>query len=488
MNSKAIIWGLLERKLLLIGLSALLLLASCASYRQQSAQYYQSLEQADYDQAEKALGKNRLLKKKRNRLLYLLEKGKLAHLKGQWEESNRHFNEADGMMESERNSLGDIAMSNLLNPMMKTYRAEDFEKYLVHYYKAINYLQLNNREEALVEARRITLRNYALVDKAGQRDRYDQDGFALSLQGMIYEAAGDWNNAFIAYRNAANLYLENKGSHYGTSLPTQLKKDVLRMAHRNGFIDELQRYERLWNMGYDPGQAPEGGELLLFWESGSAPVKVQEDIMFSLVKGAGGSFFFTDSRGLYNVPFDMNGNYRQSNLSLTDLRTFRVALPRYESQPAPYSHGLVQLNQQSIVFEKAEDIETLAFATLKERMLKELSSTLTRMAIKKLAEAAVRNAGDNKSDKNMTEEEKKKEKKKENQREALALGLQIFNFATEKADTRNWQSLPNTIHYARIPLQKGKNQLQVKLQGHRTDTFTLEVEGRGGLIFQNFTR
>jgi hypothetical protein len=121
-------------------------------------------------------------------------------------------------------------------------------------------------------------------------------------------------------------------------------------------------------------------------------------------------------------------------------------------------------------------------------MLKELSSTLTRMAIKKLAEAAVRNAGDKKNDKEMSEEEKKKEKKKENQREALALVLQLFNFATEKADTRNWQSLPNSIHYARIPLQKGKNQLQVKLQGQRTNTFTLEVEGRGGLIFQNFSR
>lgn len=38
-----------------------------------------------------------------------------------------------------------------------------------------------------------------------------------------------------------------------------------------------------------------------------------------------------------------------------------------------------------------------------------------------------------------------KEKKKEMvQREALALGLHIFNFAKEKADARNWQSLPHT--------------------------------------------
>jgi len=46
-----------------------------------------------------------------------------------------------------------------------------------------------------------------------------------------------------------------------------------------------------------------------------------------------------------------------------------------------------------------------------------------------------------KKNKNKTEEEKKKEMV---QREALALGLHIFNFAKEKADTRNWQSLPHT--------------------------------------------
>ena len=141
--------------------------SSCATYRQQSETYYDRLQTGQYGEAEKALGKNRLLKKKRNRLLYLLEKGRLAHLQGEWEESNRYLNEADELMEVQRNSFGDVAGSNLLNPMMKRYVAEDFEKYLVHYYKAINYLRLNNREEALVEARRITLRTYLQDDKAG---------------------------------------------------------------------------------------------------------------------------------------------------------------------------------------------------------------------------------------------------------------------------------------------------------------------------------
>jgi hypothetical protein len=34
--------------------------------------------------------------------------------------------------------------------------------------------------------------------------------------------------------------------------------------------------------------------------------------------------------------------------------------------------------------------------------------------------------------------------------------MNLINTATEKADTRNWQSLPAYIHYVRVPLQKAK--------------------------------
>lgn len=478
-------------RFLLIISSLAVLLSSCASYRQQSADYYANLEQGDYARAEKALDKNRLLKKKRNRLLLLLEKGKLAHVQGKWEESNRYFNQADNMMESDRNTFGDVALSNLLNPMMKHYRAEDFEKYLVHYYKALNYLQLNNREEALVEARRITLRTYMQEDKTDNKNRYKEDAFSFSLQGMIYEVANDINNAFIAYRNAVDLYLESNGKHYGTSLPQQLKKDLLRTAALNGFSDQVERYEQLLGLSWQPPSNSEGGELVIFWENGSAPVKVQEDFFFSLAKGAGGSLFFSDSRGMYNhIPFDIGTYPYRDNISLTDLRGFRVALPRYESKPSSYSHAVVKLGDKSFVFEKAEDINTLAISTLNERMLRELTQTLTRMAIKKLSEAALRNAGSSGSNNNAnkSDAEKKKDKKKENQREALAMGLQLFNLATEKADTRNWQSLPQTIYYTRVPLQKGENKLTITFQGANAASQTITVNGNGGLQFMNLAK
>lgn len=466
--------------LLLVGL-----LSSCASYNAQVMDYYSSLRQGNYKKAAESLDNNRLLKKDRNHLLYLLERGKICHLLQQWDSSNRYLNEADQIMEAARTSAKDIALGTLLNPMMQTYKGEDFEKYLVHYYKALNYLQLGETNDALVEARRITLRTYTQEDKTGNKNKYTEDAFSLMLQGLIYEKGKDLNNAFIAYRNAVDVYLENKGSYYGTEMPHQLKKDLLRTANQNGFTDEVNRYERLLNTTFDmemPGN--EGGELVLFWENGSAPVKQQQDIFFSLFKDAGGRFMFTDAAGLYNVPFDFSSGYSSNDIKLDNLRSFRVALPRYEAQPLPYSGASLQLNNHSYSFEAVENVNTLAFTTLNERMLKELSSTLTRLAVKKLAEAAVR-PKEEKDDKNKTEEQKKKDKKEKAQREALALGLQIFNFASEKADTRNWQSLPHTIYYTRVPLQKGENSILLQFTGASAKSVQFFANGNGGLQFQN---
>jgi hypothetical protein len=298
------------------------------------------------------------------------------------------------------------------------------------------------------------------------------------LQGMIYEKNADINNAFIAYRNAADVFINNKGSYYGINMPEQLKKDVLRTAYQNGFMDEVGRYEKLLNTTFNKEEIAEGGELVLFWENGSAPVKQQQDIFFSLFKDAGGGFFFADGGGLYNVPFDFSSGYNRDNIKLEDLRSFRVALPKYQAQPLYYSGAGLHTNNTSYTLEPAESVNTLAFSTLQERMFKELSSTLTRLAIKKLAEAAAR-------PKEKKETDSKEEKKKKDRQEAFALGLQIFNFATEKADTRNWQSLPHTIYYTRVPLKKGLNEITLQVSGPSSKAVQISVEGNGRLQFQN---
>jgi hypothetical protein len=452
-------------------LSLMLFLFSCATYNNRIGTFYAKMVEGNYQQANAALESSKILQVKRNKLLYLLEKGKLTHLMKQYDSSNNYFNQADNFMEDVRTSVADVALGTLLNPMMQTYKGEDFEKFMVHYYKALNYLYLGQPNEALVEARRISLQSYALQDKSQRENRYSDDAFSLMLQGVIYEQSNDVNNAFISYRNAVDIFLKNNNQYYGVSLPRQLADDLLRTAALNGFGDEQQRYEKLLNITYQAPPKSEGGELVLFWENGLAPVKEQQDFFFALTKDGFGNFAFVDPSGAFNIPFDFaSTNARQEDLKLDDLRSLHVAFPRYREQPVFYNSASISLNNQQYSFEPAENVNTLAFATLKERFLKEMSLALSRLAVKKLAEAAAR---------------PKKDDKNKDTKEAIALAIQVFNFASEKADTRNWQSLPHTISYMRLPLQQGVNVLQVTLSGPAGKSFNLVVEGNGSLQVQN---
>ena len=117
--------------------------------------------------------------------------------------------------------------------------------------------------------------------------------------------------------------------------------------------------------------------------------------------------------------------------------------------------------------ELAEDIEQIAQKTLHQRMLRELSKTLLRFAVKKGSEYALR-----KEDKT-----------------GLANLLSFVNATTEKADTRAWHTIPHSIYYTRLRLPAGKHDVQLhkisEENRERTINFHFEI-GKGESIFHSF--
>jgi hypothetical protein len=104
---------------------------------------------------------------------------------------------------------------------------------------------------------------------------------------------------------------------------------------------------------------------------------------------------------------------------------------------------------------------------LEERMGFEFGKALARVALKKAAEHAL---------------------KKENENMGAVLGL--FNSLSEKADTRNWQTLPHSIYYARIPLPVGETTIRLNLESKssqpRDQSFTYRVTD-GQVLYHTFT-
>lgn len=453
----------------------MLFLFSCASYNDRTALYYKQIADGNYTEAKAELDKNSLLKKPRNKLLLLMEEGKMAHLTGDYQGSNRYFNEADQLLEQGLGGIMDGTVGVLVNPMSQTYKGEDFEKFMIHYYKALNYFYLNNTDEAIVEARRITLQSQEQGDKFNNKEnRYSKDAFSLMLQGLIYEGGRDVNNAFIAYRNAADVYLTAPDTtYYGTKIPDILKKDVIRTAYLNGFQSEQSKYEKLFNLTYTPEKAPEGGELILFWENGLAPVKQQKEFFFSLIKDDHGNMVFTD--GNIVIPF---WDYDPAKVNKASVQSLRVTYPMYVARPPYYSSATASNGNYAVSLEKAEDINALAFKTLDQRFAKEMGKTLARLAVKKTAEYLLTESGKGSG----------KNGKNDGLLTGLGYGMQLYSLLSEKSDTRNWQSLPNQINYARIPLQKGENTITLLLKGTngQDQTKTIRIEGTGGLKFYNY--
>ena len=151
---------------------------SCATYNQSMQAYYDNMRTGQYDKALEKLESNKLIRKDRNKLLYMLEAGRIYRFKNDYATSNIYFNQADQFIESTSKSASDLLVGNLINPMHQTYRGEDFEQFMLHYYKALNYSALGESDEAVVEARRISLSTTAQSDKFGNKEsRYSKDAF-----------------------------------------------------------------------------------------------------------------------------------------------------------------------------------------------------------------------------------------------------------------------------------------------------------------------
>jgi len=230
------------RKVLIPLLLLSLILSGCRTFYQRQQEFNQYFRTGQIQEAADVLERDRRGSKRRTRLLHLMNLGVVHHMLGNHTRSNELFEEAFILSEDQLRNPLDEALALVSNPNMTEYRGEEFELLMIHYYKAMNFIQLGNFEAALVECRRLNNRLNALADRFPSDNRYRRDAFIHNLMGIIYEAAGDHNNAFIAYRNAYNIYKDDFSRLFGLGPPRQLKIDLLRKCSSHG----LQRSGRIF--------------------------------------------------------------------------------------------------------------------------------------------------------------------------------------------------------------------------------------------------
>lgn len=139
-------------------------------------------------------------------LLRSLYMGLLAHYAGEYEASDAALEKAAELAEDRyTKSVSRAALSLITSDRTLPYVPGWTERLLIPYYGALNRLQRGDREGAAVEARRLA----ALLERESSRAPDDRTtpllAFLRYFTGTVFEAAGEWNDADVAYRNAHRL-------------------------------------------------------------------------------------------------------------------------------------------------------------------------------------------------------------------------------------------------------------------------------------------
>jgi len=361
------------------------------------------------------------------------------------------------------------SLAFMTNDTALPYEGDPYEQVLINVLKALNYAMLGQWQDALVEARRIDHRLNVLSDRIKEKDAYREDGFARYLSGILYESTGDVNNAFIAYRKAYETFDATRAwSH--TAVPSQLREDLLRTAEALHFTQELAEYRRLFpDTKWETSQSLQPlAQVVVISYNGRAPRK--EDQFLDLPISLNALQLVLLNRGILQPN-------RQSNRGMDTVlyglngRVVRVALPRLVQQKTQVPVDTVSLIQDdngmpvTLNTELAHNVTAMADKALAERMPGITVKALARAAMKfAMAEAATRGAQQaGGSDAGPWV--------------GLLVGLLTKGLAvaSEEADKRSWQTLPDEIHLARIWIPPGRYRVQDQSAGGSHDPLRPEA-------------
>ena len=344
-----------------------------------------------------------------DRLLYFLDKAMFLRMMGDLKGSNQALEEAKKYIEKfSPTSITEETAAFFVNDSTRAFIGSPFEQVLVHFYAALNYLELGDLDSARVEAQQVDIKLKTL-SQSDQNPILIADPFARYLTGIIYEDLSEWSNALIAYRKAYQAYKAHQGK-YPLSIPTYLKYDLIRLSDYEGQKNERDKYIKEFNITkWEKQQSLKTkGEVVFIMNNGLAPIKRQRTVAHAAIKG----------------------------------QLVRISLPYYQKRRNGFSRARLQATGQSALSTEVKDINSIA-----ERTLGTFMGGITARAVARaMAKHNVaREVGD---------------------RHALAgLAMMVTNYATEVADTRSWLTLPGELHLARLPLKPGKYDLKLELLG-----------------------
>jgi hypothetical protein len=323
---------------LFIGLTTLVLvlvLPGCATYSLSVAQVETATANRDLDGAIKTLDDLKLSGP--DETLHHLNKGILLRLQGNYAESNKHFDAAKNLMEKlNAISITEQLASVTVNDTMKAYEGLPSEQLMLYAFEALNYAQSGDIDGAAVEARQFDVKQHLIAEKYNAK--YLSGAFVRYIDSMVYEAAGEKDEARIDMENAIAGY---KIQNSGFPVP-------------QGLTDDLKRI----NAG-----KPTPSEVVFILHNGLGPTLSEEIIRVVNPKPQNGSAMFS------------------------------LAVPKFTRRSVPVARVVLSSKDGSASSEIVEDVNNIGERSAKDRLPIIIARGVARMVAKSVAVGEAKKQG-----------------------------------------------------------------------------------------------
>ena len=363
----------------------------------------------------------------RDRLLRSLYDGLVSYYAGNYERSGSALRAADELAEDRyTKSISRGALSMVSNDLVLPYMPGHTERLLVHYYGALGYLRRGDVPGAAVEARRLSQLLEQFDERRDPADRSTR-AFLRYFAGTVFEAAGETNDARVAYRNAAELAPD--AAHAPAAKLPEASGEVIVLLER-GFV--AQRVEENLHIELE---VPDSDTLTSRKEASASlsDVRVISRLMRQIESAP-------DS-GVYRAggPRHLHRDHDDGQESELLLKVAWPVYLRPLREPTPVT--LLAPGNRAASFTLVGDISDGVVADYRRQRLMLLTRTVGRAAVKYAAAEAA-------------------ERKKGKGARVLAT---VAGAVLEHADTRSWHLLPADVAVTRLALPAGRHRLSLRI-------------------------
>ncbi len=368
--------------------------------------------------------------------LLVLERATIKQGRGDYESSALDFRVADKhleLLDLRNDTAGNIAKW-MFSDSATVYKAPPHEKLMLSTLNMLNYLSMNDLEDARVEARRLAIMQKYLIEEESPEEA--QLGLGSFLAGFTFEMSGRNDQALRAYDEALQA-----GDY------PSLHEPIRRLA-----ACEPHRSERLSAIvgPIDPADPPrcnlpgEGGTILVVSTLGLAPYKVAKRIPIGAALVLAGAVVYGPSLGQSNTQ-------KANELAAKGLLKW-VNFPVMNKSRPRYSMAAVSLDGKPVGTELGQNVTDLVLDGWDRVKGALIGAAITRMITRAVAgeatNQAIKAGGGNSG-------------------LALLAGLALEGgmMAADTPDTRSWVTLPSHVFVTRIEVPPGKHEISVTFTG-----------------------